>query len=451
MIYILLIKQFLRSKVAIVGLSFLLIAGFVAIFIGKSFITKQQKKVAATAMYQKKHIAKTVQFENKEMGLTLYYLRFAYVNQLKPLTGISIGQRDVNLPIQQITIRNLEEKKYDSDLNNPAALQMGNLDFSFVLIYLFPLLIIAFCYNVLSEEKEDETWRLLCVQSSNPNKIIVQKLLVRYVFVLATLFILLIAAAIILHIPFNAAFIATSVLALLYISFWFALCFWIISWKKDSTVNAASLLSIWLLLTIAAPAAVNNYVLTRYPVPEALHTAVANRDGYHRKWDESKEATMQKFYAHYPQFKKYTLPKKEFSWLWYYAMQQMGDDDAAEHSMAMKQKLLQREKVSSIAGCFLPTIHAQLQLNNLAQSSLQNQIAFLDSTTAFHERKRLYFYPKIFEEAPVLQEDWSKHTVEFFEETQKVNWINMLLPLIIGAVFFITIGIINIKNNLSNN
>lgn len=431
MVYRLLIQQFIRSKVAIVGLSFLLLAGLAGIFIGKSFIVKQQNKVAATASYQQKHIAKTVQFENKEMGLLLYYLRFAYVNQLQPLTGLSIGQRDVNLGIQQITIRTLEEKKYDSDLNNPAALQMGNLDFSFVLVYLFPLLIITFTYNLLSEEKEEETWRLLSIQSNNPKNIILKKLLVRYVFVLGVLLVLLAAAALILSIPFNIAFVATIVLAILYITFWFTLSGFIISWQKNSSINAVSLLSIWLLLTVVAPAVINNFILTEYPVPEALHTAVANRDGYHRKWDEPKEATMQKFYTHYPQFKKYALSKKEFSWLWYYAMQQMGDDDAAEHSTAMKQKLLQRENASTIVGYFLPTLHTQLQLNNLAQSGLLNQIQFLDSTTAFHEKKKLYFLPKIFEEAPVLKEDWSKHKVEFFEVKQKVDWLKMIAPLLI--------------------
>jgi ABC-2 type transport system permease protein len=438
MIYRLLIQQFIRSKIAIVGLSFLLLSGFAGILIGKAFVVKQQNKVAATASYQQKHIAKTVQFENKEMGLLLYYLRFAYVNQLQPLTGLSIGQRDVNLGIQQITIRNLEEKKYDSDLNNPAALQMGNLDFSFVLIYLFPLLIITFAYNLLSEEKEEQTWRLLSIQSNNPKKIIFQKLLMRYVFVLGALLILLAVAAVMLAIPFNIAFVATIILAILYISFWFALSGWIISWQKNSSINAVSLLSIWLLLTVVAPAVINNFILTKYPVPEALHTAVANRDGYHRKWDESKQATMEKFYAHYPQYKIYTLSNKEFSWLWYYAMQQMGDDDAAEYSMAMRQKLLQRENASTIVGYFLPTLHTQLHLNNLAQSGLQNQIQFLDSTTAFHEKKKLYFYPKIFEEASVLKEDWSKQTVAFFNNTITVNWLQLLAPYIISILLMLT-------------
>lgn len=447
MIYRLLILQFIRSKIALVGLSFLLLAGIAGIFIGKSFIVKQQNKVAATASYQQEHIAKTVLFENKEMGLLLYYLRFAYVNQVQPLTGLSIGQRDVNLGIQQVTIRTLEEKKYDSDLNNPAALQMGNLDFSFVLIYLFPLLIITFTYNLLSEEKEEATWRLLNVQSSNPKRIIFQKLLIRYLFVTVALLLLLAVAAIALRIPVDEAFMATIVLCLLYVSFWFAACGWVISWQKNSSINAISLLSIWLLLTIIAPAVINNFILTKYPVPEALHTAVANRDGYHRKWDEPKEHTMQKFYAHYPQFEKYQLPKTAFSWLWYYAMQQMGDDDAAEYSAAMKKKLMQRDDAGTAIGYFLPTLHTQLQLNDIAQSGLKNQLQFLDSTTSFHEKKRLYFYPKIFEEAPVLKEDWSKHKVEFFKNTGVVNWLQLVTPSIISIFLLLALSYKNFKKS----
>ncbi len=81
------------------------------------------------------------------------------------------------------------------------------------------------------------------------------------------------------------------------------------------------LLSVWIFLIIILPAAVNNYVVNKYPVPEALETTVKQRKGYHEKWDLDKKSTMDRFYAHYPQFNEYTLPDKEFSWLWYYAMQ----------------------------------------------------------------------------------------------------------------------------------
>ena len=37
-------------------------------------------------------------------------------------------------------------------------------------------------------------------------------------------------------------------------------------------------------------------------LPEAMRTAIAQRDGYHVKWDTDKKETIEKFYKHYPQF-----------------------------------------------------------------------------------------------------------------------------------------------------
>jgi ABC-2 type transport system permease protein len=443
--YSLIVKQFIRSKIAIVGLGFILLCGITSLIIGKNYLAKQQQKIESVATYQKEHIQRTVQFENKEMGLTLYYLRFAFVNAVQPINALSIGQRDVNQSIQQITIRTLEEKKYDTDLHNPSSLVLGNFDFAFVLIYLFPLLIITFCYNILSEEKEAGTWPMVATQSSNAKIIVWKKIVVRYAFVVGTLLLLYLVSIPLLQLPVNAAFTSMVAVGIGYVSFWFALSAWVISWQKNSTTNAVSLLSIWLLLTITAPAMVNNIVVNKYPIPEALGTAVANRDGYHRKWDESKEHIMEKFYAHYPQYKKYELPKKEFSWLWYYAMQQMGDDDATTQSQAMRNKLIARNNWSTTIGYFIPSIHTQLQSNAIAQSGLQNQITFLDSTTAFHEKKRLYFYPKIFEDAKVLEEDWGKHKVEFFDKEESISIVVSIIPYLLLTTLMCIFTLINFR------
>jgi len=268
----LLIKQFLRSGIAIAGISLLLLSGIISLFIGKSYLEKQRDKIEATAVYQQQHIDRNVQYGHSEMGLLLYYLRFAYVNSINPLNGLSIGQRDVNLGIQQVTIRNLIEKKYDSDLNNPASMVMGNLDFSFVLIYLFPLLIITFTYNLLSEEKEEGTWRLINIQSNAAKKVLLQKWWIRSAFVTGTLLLLYLLAIPILSIPINASYLAMIAEGVLYILFWFIACAMVVGWQKNSATNAVSLLSIWLLLTIVAPAVINSLITTKYPVPEAMAT-----------------------------------------------------------------------------------------------------------------------------------------------------------------------------------
>ena len=44
------------------------------------------------------------------------------------------------------------------------------------------------------------------------------------------------------------------------------------------------------------------------------------------------KTTIEKFYKHYPQFSSFGYPKESFNWLWYYAMQQMGDDESKAQS-----------------------------------------------------------------------------------------------------------------------
>lgn len=434
--FVLLLKSFLRSGIAIVGLSLVLLAGIIGIYIGKQHVRKQRDSIVRTEHALQEHIQRNVQFFDKEMGLLLYYLRFNLVNEPHPLNALSIGQRDVNSSIQRVTIRNLESQRYDTDLFNPASLLAGNLDFSFVLIYLFPLLIISLSYNLLSEEKEQGTWQLLSAQSASPVKMLLRKLGIRAIVVMAALALLLLLACVILSLPFDSSLLAVVSISFLYLLVWFAICFWVVSLQKRSSTNAVILLSAWMLLTVILPGVANNYIINRYPVPEALSTVVSQREGYHEKWDMDKQATMEKFYAHYPQFRKYPLPDKEFSWLWYYAMQQMGDDDARQQSAQMREKLWQREKGSANIARFIPTLYTQHQLNTIARSGLGNHLQFLDSTAGFHEKMRLHFYPKIFAEAAVSSENWKAFTTEYFSEDVQLNWFSMLVPVLLMAGLF---------------
>ncbi|WP_207513763.1 DUF3526 domain-containing protein [Longitalea luteola] len=443
--FVLLLKNFLRSKMVITGLLIVMVAGVISIYIGRQHIEKIKTSIAKTEHYQQEHIQRNVQFFNKEIGLLLYYLRFALVNQPPPLNALSIGQRDVNSSIQQVTIRNLENQQYDTDLFNPYSLLAGNLDFSFVLIYLFPLLIIAFTYNLLSEEKEGGTWRLISVQYRRPAKIILLKLAVRAVIIFTALSVLLVLAAIILALPLDKSFWATVSLSFFYLLCWFVISFWVASLQKSSGANAVVLLSAWLLLMVICPGVANNYITSKYPVPEALATVVKQREGYHEKWDMDKKETMDKFFAHYPQLSNYSLPNTQFSWLWYYAMQQMGDDEAEQEARDMKDKLWQREKASRRISWLIPSMHTQYQLNTLAQSGLGNHLAFLDSTKQFHENKRLHFYPKIFSEADVKKENWNEYKVMTFTESSGVGWAAMLLPLVIITGLLAAISWINFR------
>jgi ABC-2 type transport system permease protein len=433
-------KKFLRSKATITGLVFIMLAGCISLFIGKRFLHGQETAIQQSTQSQKEYISNYVKYVSNDLGLLLYYLRFSLANKPQPLTGVSIGQRDINPVVQSVTIRNLENQKWDTDLVNPTNLLLGNVDLGFVIIYLFPLLIIAFMYNIYSEEKEGGTWGLLRLHAAAPHKVLWQKVIVRLAVIFAAAVLLLMLALIILQIPFNGSFVCMSLLLMLYLTFWAGLVSWVVSWKNSSSFNAVCMLAIWVFLTILSPAMVNSYITTAYPVPEALETVVKQRQGYHEKWDMDKKITMDRFYAHYPQYKEYPLPDKQFSWLWYYAMHQMGDDESAAESAALEEKLWTRHKVSSKIALVFPTLHTQLSLNSLAGSDLQNHLFFLDSTKRFHEKIRLSFYEKIFEDQPVNSVDWKHKKLEYFSAPQNIEWIKMLLPLLLFTLIFFALA-----------
>jgi len=429
--YSLLFKSFIRTKIFLVSLVLLMSIGIISILIGKQYLVKQENTIVAAQEFQDESIKRNLEYHNDDLGLLLYYLRFTLIKKPSNISAISIGQSDVNPLLQTVTIRGLEGQKYDTDFENPSLLMSGNLDLGFVIIYLFPLILIAMTFNLYSEEKELGTWRILAAQTSAKAKFLFKKLVVRIGFVFAVLFFLMFIASAILEIPYSSSFWAIFMQSALYVLFWSALCFFIVSLLKNSSFNALALISVWVVLTILIPAIVNNYVINTYQVPEALDVMVEQRDGYHEKWDLEKDATMTGFYEAYPQYKNYEVPEDKFSWIWYYGMQHNGDLAAKETSKEMKEKIMMRNTVSQNIALFVPTMHAQLSFNNLVETDMASHLDFLDALTEFHKNLRLGFYNKIFDENLADSIDWTKHKAKFYKTKNNFSWLNLILPTLL--------------------
>ena len=105
------------------------------------------------------------------------------------------------------------------------------------------------------------------------------------------------------------------------------------------------------------------------------------------------KTTMEKFYKHYPQFSSFGYPKESFNWLWYYAMQQMGDDESKAQS---DQLIINYGNVKNEPEpfFFIPGLHTQFQFNDLTHSGLSNQLKFMQATGKFHEKCGFISIPK---------------------------------------------------------
>lgn len=425
--YSLFIKLFLRQRATVLAFTLLLTLGISSIFVGRAFLNQQQRNVEDVAETQARHIKAQTEYHPDDIGLLLYYLKFAYINPVSPLAGLAIGQTDLNNNIEHVTILALEGQKYDTDLISPSKLQVGNLDLSFVIVFLFPLVIIALTFNLWYEEVERGTWRLIKIQGKSPFNFLITKLTLRITLVLLALVLLYAIATITLNFPLGGRLIMMLVISILYILFWFALSTFVVSFARTSSVNAVVLLSLWLGLVILLPVGINSYVTSKYPVDEALTLTIKQRDEYHKKWDTDKRATVEKFNACYPQYSHYEVQDSGFSWHWYYAMQHMGDLESRQEHEAMLKKIRQRESLTNTIAHYLPPVKIQLAMNELAHTDLSSYLDFLDATSAFHERKRLAFYNAIFDNAPASEINWVQHQPETFSPNRQYSILHLVL------------------------
>lgn len=431
-------KQFFRNKAYIISLLILLFAGLSSLYTGKKFLDRNEDIIAKSAIYQKNSLDKNVALQSDDIGLLLYYVKFNLVNEMPKLAALNIGLRDLNPSIQGVTIRNLEEQKNNSDFFNPANAAVGNFDFSFVLVFLFPLVIIAFCYNIISEDQEKGTWKLLSVQSLNLRKLIDAKLLLRLMAISAVYFLLLIIAVLYIKIPVDSTFIIFTLAGLLYLIFWFVLCRWIIGYQKFSSWNALVLVIFWMGMNFIIPMTGNILIQKLIPVKEGLQAQIEQREGYHNKWDEAKIPTMQKFHRIYPQFSQYTVAENSgYSYTWYYAMQHMADVESEKSSKLYHDKMLRRNNAAVYLGYILPNIQTQLVQSEIAKTGMENQLNYAEGLKNFHEKQRLYFYPSIFENLNGNTIDWSKQTVKTFTDSGKPNLLGIFLPYIIFISLFL--------------
>jgi len=391
-------KQFWRNRITWLGFSIIILMGTYAILHGKNTIAQQKEVIEQVDATQAEQLETHLHHHSDhEIGTMLYYQFFYTKNEPSEWAAFSVGQRDVNPYTLKVRMLAVEGQLYDTELTNPNTLLSGNLDLSFVFIFLFPLLIISLTFNILSGEQESGVWALVASQPVSPDRVLFLKFLVRFVALFLLIALLLIAAIILLNLPVDNNLFLIGGLLLAYLIFWFLVVYLLVSLKQPSNFNAVSLLSIWLFLMVLVPALANVLIIRFIPIPEALETTVIQREAYHEKWDMPKSTVMGPFYARYPQYEKYPIPEDRFSYGWYFAMMFAADSEAAGSAKGLFEKLEQRQEVSRKIGYFVPNLFLQNALNKIAKTDLSTHIAYLKSVKAFHREISEFFYPHIFE------------------------------------------------------
>jgi ABC-2 type transport system permease protein len=288
----------------------------------------------------------------------------------------------------------------EEKLANPLKLLTGNFDLSFLLIYIIPLIVIGLNYNLLYAEKEQGTLMLLHVQRGNIHSMVIQRLLLRWGLLLA-LFILLTLAGLGLSganqvTPFSLGY--WFIIAAAYIGIWTGISFSIISLNRTSAFNAVSLLSIWILLVIAIPAACTvSHTAPNSSTTRMAAVAAEQRETEWAVWELSKKQLLDSFYVAYPEYKDAhaydTSPGSGRRGMAYYHLLQQRMD-----RFIKKEERLQHQQAQTLSSTYLfnPVVYTQSLCNEIAGTDVSDYAFFQQQVKHFHQQWKQFFYAYAF-------------------------------------------------------
>lgn len=168
---------------------------------------------------------------------------------------------------------NRHEASFSEASDQTSLARFGTLSISFVLIYLFPLIIILIGYNIYTKEKEFKTFMLIKSQGISPIKLALGKWLSVFVPILILTIIIFLTLGIILSNLEGISFFSWADLVtllglyLLYYSIITTLTIWVSMISKTSGISLVLNLFLWIFFCFVTPKIATNIANSSYPYP----------------------------------------------------------------------------------------------------------------------------------------------------------------------------------------
>jgi ABC-2 type transport system permease protein len=361
-----------------------------------------------------------------------------------PLAALAIGQSDLLPSYFKVSTDARETIVAASEIENPHRLLVGRFDLAFVLVFLYPLLILAVTYNVLSAEKEQGTLALALSQPVSLATIASGKVALRALLLLGVVVgfsvLALIAARVSVAAPGALVRMMLWVAAVsAYGALWFALAVLVASFGRPSTANATILATLWLLLVVMLPSLFNLLATTLYPVPSRVEMIQAVRVAS----DEAAGAGSTLLARYYEDHPELASGGAEQAMNDFNIIRVAVDDDVARRARPVvdryEQQLARQQRMIDRLRFLSPAVLMQDALNEVAGTGSPRHRDFLDQVDRFHAQWRGFVVPLIFQKARITDPASAPRFIYQEEDTSTVarrvltGWLGLMVPAAVMA------------------
>ncbi|WP_337177715.1 DUF3526 domain-containing protein [Paludisphaera sp.] len=317
-----------------------------------------------------------------------------------PLAAMTVGQADLYPFYFKMTNRTKQTFIAGDEIENPSNLMAGRFDLGFVVVYLFPLLILGLSYNMLSAEREQGTLAMTLAQPVRLRAVLLGKALARAGLVLTLAIGLAVVGSLVAGVDLRAPgvparlglWIATVAA---YGAFWFALALAVNALGLASATNAVVLVSCWMALVVIAPALISVAVTSLHPVPSRVELIGAIREASSKASQEG-SGLLAQYYEDHPELMPASSAPIAADFLVKLQAVQKTVDETIEPVMARYDDQLARQQELVDRLRFLtPAVATQEALNDVSGTSLGRHKHFMAQVDDFHQVWQNFFIPRV--------------------------------------------------------
>ena len=388
-----------HDRAALLWLGIAVFIAVVSVFLGLREVSSQRAELNGLIEADRRE-REVLMDLYQDWGDVAYYTFHLTYDPPSEFAFAAQGQRDTSPWKHNIRALALEGQIYETDAENPDFALIGRLDFAFVANLLAPLLLILLLHDLRSAERAAGRFELLCATSASRGSPWLARAALRVVALALCLIAPLWAGGLLAGTGAGSLALA-SLVVVLHIGFWWAVCALMDRFGWSTPVNLTALVGAWLAFAVVVPAAIKVSVEMIVPLPDGGEILFTQREAVNDAWDLPKAATMDPFIERHPEWADYTEVEQPFEWKWYYAFQQVGDQTVEPLSRAYREGRVRRDELAGSLAWLSPPALAERALQALAGTDVTATLAYERQVRGFHAALREYYYPRLFRDEPV--------------------------------------------------
>jgi ABC-2 type transport system permease protein len=370
-----------------------------------------------------------------------------------PLAAMAVGQSDIYPNHFKVSGALKETFMLAQDLESPFKLFAGHFDLAFVILYFFPLLILAQSFNLVAAEKEDGTLAILLSNPLRLRQIVLGKVALRALVIFSAAILFSLSGFLLSGGRASLAQLSLWVGAVMaYGAFWFALAIAVNAIGKSAATNAVMLAACWLAFVVVIPVVVNLMATTLYPVPSRVEFITAMR-GETQAAELKGSQLLGKYFQDHPELARPADTTSGFS--------KTGEDDFAMLSLAKDElvgralqpvlarfntQLAAQHRFTNRFRFLSPAILTQASLYDIAGTGVARYQHFLSQVETFHQTWQRFFTPRVFEKRALTAADLDQlPKFDWREESSAALTRRALWPALLLLAVAVAIGALGLR------